>query len=266
MAERLQKWLAGQGLGSRRELEGWIAAGRVSVDGETAVLGQKVTGEENILVDGRRVVAPTASAPTARTLVYHKPIGEICTRSDPEGRPTVFENLPRLRGRRWISIGRLDVQTSGLLLFTTDGDLAHRAMHPGAGLDREYAVRVQGELDEASLQQLRHGVELDDGPARFDHLEIGGGEGQNRWYRVVVSEGRNRVVRRLFEAVGGRVSRLIRVRFGPLVLPRDVKRGRFRDLELDELQALYAAVGLPAPAITPPERKSRPAAHARRKR
>ncbi len=242
MPERLQKWLAGQGLGSRRALEVWIKAGRVTVDGEVASLGRKVTGAEVILVDGQRVGAGSKRTAPPRTLMYHKPIGEICTRSDPEGRPTVFENLPKLRGQRWISVGRLDVQTSGLLLFTTDGELSHRLMHPSAGLEREYAARVQGLLDENALKKLRHGIQLPDGEARFDHLEQGGGEGQNRWYRVVVSEGRNRVVRRLFEAVGGRVSRLIRVRIGPLQLPRDLPRGRMRDLDADELRNLYGAV------------------------
>ncbi len=247
MPERLQKWLAGQGLGSRRALEVWIKEGRVTVDGQVATLGQKVTGHEVIMVDGRRVGAGARAAEPARTLIYHKPIGEICTRSDPEGRPTVFENLPKLRGQRWISVGRLDVQTSGLLLFTTDGELSHRLMHPSASLEREYAARVQGVLASDAMQKLRHGIKLPDGEARFDHLEEGGGEGQNRWYRVVVSQGRNRVVRRLFEAVGGRVSRLIRVRFGPLPLPRDLPRGRMRDLDVAELRELYASVALKAP-------------------
>ena len=263
--QRLQKWLAGLGLGSRRQLETWIAEGRVTVDGKPAVIGQKVTGREAIRVDGRPVSRAPAVALPERTLVYHKPIGEICTRSDPEGRPTVYENLPRLRGQRWISVGRLDVQTSGLLIFTTDGELASRLMHPGAGLEREYAVRVQGELSAEELARLTQGIPLDDGLARFDQVEFTGGEGQNRWYRVVLTEGRNRIVRRAVEAAGGRVSRLIRVRFGPLVLPRDLPRGRHRELAGEPLLELYRAAGMskPAPAPAPvsagrPRRARRP--------
>lgn len=247
----MQKWLAGQGLGSRRELESWIVAGRITVDGEIASLGQKVSGHESIRVDGRLLARAPVEPHPQRTLIYHKPIGEICTRNDPEGRPTVFEDLPRLKGQRWISIGRLDVQTSGLLLFTTDGELAHRLMHPRSALEREYAVRVQGPLVENAVEMLASGIELEDGEAHFKAIEETGGEGQNHWYRVVVAQGRNRVVRRLFEAVGGRVSRLIRVRFGPLALPRDVPRGRRRALEPSELKLLYQAADLPLPPKPP---------------
>ena len=250
MAERLQKWLANRGLASRRELEAWIAAGRITVDGEVAELGCKVTGRESIRVDGRLFEAEEHSGAQPRTIIYHKPIGEICTRTDPQGRPTVFERLPALRGQRWISVGRLDVQTSGLLVFTTDGELAHRLMHPSAGLQREYAARVQGPLQQDTVQRLAAGIELDDGPARFRRIEETGGEASNHWYRVAVDEGRNRLVRRMFEAVGGRVSRLIRVRFGPLELPRDLPRGEHRPLRSGELSALYRAVRMQPPVDT----------------
>lgn len=245
--ERLQKWLAARGVASRRQIEAWIDAGRITVNGKLAVLGQKVTGSETIKVDGLPIAAAgkdSDSAPDHRTLIYHKPAGEICTRDDPEGRPTVFDGLPALRGQRWISVGRLDVQTLGLLIFTTDGELANRLMHPSTGLEREYAVRVHGQLDEEALVQLRSGIELDDGPARFSSIDYTGGEAQNSWYRVVVREGRNRIVRRLVEAAGAQVSRLIRVRFGSLNLPRDLPRGRYRALTGAALGQLYNSVGL----------------------
>lgn len=245
MAERLQKWLAGLGLGSRRHLETLIAAGRVTVNGEVAKLGSKVTGRERILVDGKPVRLPAPDqTPAHRLIVYHKPAGEIVTRSDPEGRPTVFDGLPRLKRTRWISVGRLDVQTSGLMLFTTDGELAHRLMHPSAGLKREYAVRVQGQVSDEQLDRLRGGIELDDGRAHFDRVERSGGQGANQWFSVVVSEGRNRLVRRVWEAVGCRVSRLIRVRFGPAELPRQLRAGKYQDVPPKLQQQLYRAAGL----------------------
>ena len=261
MAERLQKWLANRGLASRRELEAWISAGRITVDGEVAELGRKVTGQEAIRVDGRLFKSDEDASPPQRTILYHKPIGEICTRTDPQGRPTVFERLPPLKGQRWISVGRLDVQTSGLLVFTTDGELAHRLMHPSAGLKREYAARVQGPLHDDASVRLAAGIELDDGPARFSRIEETGGEASNHWYRVVVDEGRNRLVRRMFEAVGGRVSRLIRVRFGPLELPRDLARGQHRPARPGELSALYRAV-----RMQPPGDKGQQAKRVRRRR
>jgi 23S rRNA pseudouridine2605 synthase len=241
--ERLQKWLAGQGLGSRRQMEGWIAAGRITINGEVATLGTKVTGHEKISVDGRPLRVPRAAS-HHKILLYHKPPGEICTRSDPQGRSTVFEQLPRLANGRWIGVGRLDFQTSGLLLLTTDGQLANALMHPSAELQRHYSVRVLGEVSQQQLTKLRKGVELDDGVARFDDVEYTGGEGSNRWYRVVVSEGRNRVVRRLWEAVGHRVSRLIRTRYGPVRLPRALPAGKFRYANTAEFAALYEAAGL----------------------
>lgn len=244
MSERLQKWLAGRGLGSRRQMETWIADGRITVDGEPAVLGQKVTGRERIKVDGRLLRVSAGRTPQPKTLIYHKPAGEICTRADPQGRPTVFAKLPHLGRGRWISVGRLDFNTSGLLLFTSDGDLANRLMRPSFGITREYAVRVQGEAAPAVLKKLRRGIELEDGLAAFKTIEFSGGEGQNRWYRVTVTEGRNRLVRRLFEAVGLRVSRLIRTRIGPISLPREMSAGHSRLLQPEELVALYAAVNL----------------------
>lgn len=259
MAERLQKWLAARGLGSRREIEGWIEAGRLTVDGRVAQLGVKVEGTETVCLDGQPVAGETSAR--AQTLMLNKTAGVICSRSDPEGRPTVFDELPRLKGQRWISVGRLDLQTGGLLLLTTDGELAARLMHPRAGLEREYAVRVEGTLDATQLQQLLAGVELDDGPAAVERIEPAGGEGHNRWYRVVLEEGRNRIVRRLMEAVGTRVSRLIRVRFGPVQLPRNLARGQHRPVTGTLERRLYEAVGLPSPARMPG-----PRAHARRRR
>lgn len=244
MSERLQKWLAGQGLGSRRQMETWIAEGRITVDGDTAVLGQKVSGRERIKVNGILLRVPKQAVFRSRAIMYHKPAGEICSRADPQGRPTIFDNLPRLARGRWISVGRLDLQTSGLLLLTNDGELANRLMHPSTGLQREYAVRVLGDVRTEDMQQLRRGVELEDGMARVDEIEFAGGEGRNRWYRVVVSEGRNRVVRRLWEAVGFRVSRLIRVRYGPIRLPRPLPAGKSRALNAGELAQLREAAGL----------------------
>lgn len=248
MPERLQKWLAGQGLGSRRQMETVIVEGRVTVDGQVAEIGCKVRGNERIAVDGRLIRLPKNQAFRAKALIYHKPGGEICSRSDPQGRPTVFDHLPRLAQGRWIGIGRLDFQTSGLLLMTNDGELANRLMHPSTALPREYSVRVIGEADAAVLRKLRRGVELEDGPAKFDQVEFAGGEGLNHWYTVVVSEGRNRLVRRMWEAVGFRVSRLIRIRFGPIRLGRSLRIGKHRFLTSAELAALYEAVGLEVPA------------------
>lgn len=242
MSERLQKWLAGQGLGSRRQMEAWITDGRITVDGKPAILGQKVSGRERIKVDGRLLRGSPDRAPRPKTIMYHKPAGLICTRADPQGRPTVFDQLPHLSRGRWIGVGRLDFQTSGLLLFTTDGELANRLMHPSTGLVREYSVRVLGEIGPASLKKLRRGIDLEDGRARFETLEFAGGEGQNRWYKVSVTQGRNRIVRRLFEAVGHRVSRLIRTRFGPVSLPRPLPAGKSRALSPGELSALLSAV------------------------
>jgi 23S rRNA pseudouridine2605 synthase len=236
--------LAGAGVGSRREIEQWIRSGRITVDGRVAELGQKVTGREKILIDKRPVPALRKTRPSPRVLLYHKPSGEVCTRSDPEGRPTIFDRLPPLQGSRWINVGRLDLATSGLLLLTTDGELANALMHPSREIEREYAVRVQGTASEATLARIRAGIELEDGVAKFDSVEPAGGDGSNQWFRVVVSEGRNRLVRRVWEAMECRVSRLIRVRYGPVELSRSLRPGHHRLLKEKELGALYAAAGL----------------------
>jgi 23S rRNA pseudouridine2605 synthase len=238
---KLQKALADAGLGARREIEEWIAAGRVQVNGETAHLGQRVVATDKVKVGGRLVNLHFA-ARVPRVLLYHKPEGEIVSRDDPQGRPSVFNALPRLRGGRWIAIGRLDFNSCGLLLFTSDGALANRLMHPRYRLEREYAVRVLGEVDEASLARLTEGIELEDGVARFIRLLPAGGEGANHWYRVILEEGRNREVRRMFEAVGVTVSRLMRVRYGPVQLPANLKRGQCRELEPAEVQALIKSL------------------------
>jgi 23S rRNA pseudouridine2605 synthase len=244
MTERLQKVLAAAGVGSRRVIEQWISAGRITVNGHVATLGTKVSGRERILVDGKPVPALRKSRPGPRVLLYHKPAGEVCSRSDPEGRPTVFDRLPPLEGSRWINVGRLDIATSGLLLLTTDGKLANALMHPSSGIEREYAVRVQGTVTALTLGLLRQGVELEDGPASFDQVEPAGGEGSNQWFKVMVAEGRNQLVRRVWAAVDCRVSRLIRVRYGPISLPRSLRAGQHRLLKEAELNRLYVAAGL----------------------
>lgn len=244
VTERLQKVLAGAGVGSRREVEEWIKAGRITINGNVATLGQKVSGREKILIDGRPVPALRKTRPSPRVLIYHKPSGEVCTRSDPEGRPTVFDRLPPIQGGRWINVGRLDLATSGLLLLTTDGSLANALMHPSREIEREYAVRVQGTVSDAILERIRAGIPLDDGVAKFNSVERTGGDGSNQWFSVVVSEGRNRLVRRVWEAVECRVSRLIRVRYGPVELSRSLRPGHHRLLKEKELEALYEAAGL----------------------
>jgi 23S rRNA pseudouridine2605 synthase len=237
--ERLQKILAQAGVGSRREMEEWISAGKVTVNGVVATIGQSVVPTDKVKIGGRLInIRFTGSTRPPRVLMYHKPEGEIVSRDDPDGRPSVFAALPRMRGGRWINVGRLDFNTSGLLIFTTSGDLANKLMHPSSELVREYAVRVLGELTLEAQQQLLHGVELEDGRANFGTLHDGGGEGANHWYRVTIFEGRNREVRRMFEAVGCTVSRLIRVRYGPFVLPPQLKRGMARELKEAEIKML----------------------------
>ena len=241
--ERLQKVLAQAGIGSRREMEEWIAAGRISVNGVTARLGQSVAPTDKIKIGGRLVNVRFTTTKTPRVVMYHKPEGEIVSRDDPEGRPSVFAALPRIRGGRWIAVGRLDINTSGLLLFTTSGELANQLMHPSSELVREYAVRVLGELTRETQQRLLDGVDLEDGPASFASIEEAGGEGANRWVRVTLFEGRNREVRRMFEAVGCTVSRLIRIRYGPFALPPQLKRGQVRELEEGEVRAFQGQLG-----------------------
>ena len=243
--EKLQKILARLGYGSRRELEQWIADGRVSVDGKLATLGDRVTAEQQIRVDGNPVNQPKEGL-RRRVLAYYKPEGEVCSRSDPQGRPTIFDHLPGLRAGRWVSVGRLDLNSQGLLLLTNDGELANRLMHPRYEIEREYAVRVLGEVDESMIAQLKKGVELEDGLAKFDKIVDAGGEGANHWYHVTLHEGRNREVRRMWEAVGARVSRLIRVRFGPLGMPRNLRVGNWEQLDENTLAPLLEKVGLKA--------------------
>lgn len=243
--ERLQKLLAAAGHGSRRQIEAWIRAGRVTVDGRLAQLGERARPDADIRLDGARLALAQATA-GCEVLVYHKPVGEMCTRSDPEGRPTVFDHLPEPRSGRWVAIGRLDFNTSGLLLFTTDGALAHRLMHPSSEVQREYLVRVRGRPERGVLSRLAAGVQLPDGWARFDRIEPATGAqpehtaGAHAAFRVVLHEGRNREVRRLWEAVGHEVSRLCRVRYGPIELPPELRPGQSRRLSEAEIRRLSA--------------------------
>lgn len=247
MSEKLQKVLARAGHGSRREMERWIAAGRVSIDGRIAALGDRVEAGQTVRIDGHPLSAAARRTPRVRVLLYHKPEGEVSARNDPEGRPTVFDRLPPLRNGRWIGIGHLDLATSGLLLLTNDGELANRLMHPRHALLREYAVRVRGLVDDTVLARLRAGVTLEGGRARFDEIEDAGGSGSNHWYRVRLREGRNREVRRPWEAVGVSVSRLIRVAYGPVVLPRALRSGHWTPAEEDAVAALLAEAGMTPP-------------------
>ena len=237
---KLQKLLAQRGLGSRREMETLIASGEVSVNGKTATLGDRA-GPGDVIRIGRRVIR-VHEEELPKVLLYHKPEGEIVSRHDPEGRPSVFDRLPHLRSSKWIAIGRLDFNTSGLLVFTNDGTLANRLMHPRFEMEREYAVRILGELSEEQMQQLTTGVQLEDGEAAFTYLADQGGEGINHWYRVILKEGKNREVRRMFEAIGLTVSRLMRVRFGPINLPPRIKRGQWLELDEKETRRLLSLI------------------------
>jgi 23S rRNA pseudouridine2605 synthase len=238
---KLQKVLAQAGMGSRREMEELVRAGRVTVNGKAAQIGARVGTGDDIRVDGRPLHR-SRSAELPRVLLYHKPEGEIVSRDDPAGRASVFDRLPAMRGAKWLAVGRLDYNTSGLLMLTTSGDVANRMMHPRYGLEREYAVRVRGKLGEGQRARLCSGIELDDGMARCDSAEDAGGEGTNHWYRIVIREGRNRVVRRLFEALGLTVSRLMRVRFGPVRMPPRLRRGQFVELPPREVASLLASL------------------------
>ncbi len=243
-SEKLQKVLARAGKGSRREIEAMISAGRVSVDGNNAYLGDRVDGTEQIRIDGHQVKLTAQEDDLCRILMYNKPEGEMCTRKDPEGRITVFDRLPPLESGRWVAVGRLDINTSGMLLFTTDGELANRLMHPSQKVEREYAVRVFGEINEAMLQTLRAGVKLEDGMARFQKITYRGGEGRNHWFHVVLSEGRNREVRRLWESQDVQVSRLIRVRYGDMEMQRQLPLGGWTELGLKEVNYFRKLVDL----------------------
>jgi 23S rRNA pseudouridine2605 synthase len=242
-APKLHKVLAEAGLGSRRDMEELIVAGRVSVNGEPAHIGQRILPQDQVRINGKLIQRKVSKKPP-RVLIYHKPAGEIVSTNDPEGRQSVFESLPKMKVGKWLAVGRLDYNTEGLLLFTTSGDLANRLMHPRYGIEREYAVRTLGELEEGMRQKLLAGVELEDGLAQFSKIADGGGEGVNKWYRVVIGEGRNREVRRMFEAVGLTVSRLIRTRYGVMTLPSGLKRGRWDELGEDAVRSLLKISGL----------------------
>jgi 23S rRNA pseudouridine2605 synthase len=254
-APKLHKVLAEAGLGSRRDMEELIIAGRVSVNGEPAHIGQRILPTDAVRINGKLIQRKVSNKPP-RVLVYHKPAGEIVSHDDPEGRPSVFDRLPTMKTGKWLAVGRLDFNTEGLLLFTTSGDLANRLMHPRYNIEREYAVRTLGELEEGMRQKLLAGVPLDDGLAAFSKIQDGGGEGVNRWYRVVIGEGRNREVRRMFEAVGLTVSRLIRTRYGLMTLPGSLKRGRWEELEENEVRGLMAAVGFEKKGGSPDKGKN----------
>lgn len=245
MSEKLQKVLARAGLASRRVIEQWIGEQRVQVNGKPATLGDRVTEQDQIAVDGKPVVLKAAAA-KCRVIAFYKPKGMVCTRSDPEKRPTVFDDLPRLRGSRWIAVGRLDINTEGLLLLTTDGDLAYRLMHPSTQIEREYAVRVFGNVTPEMLENLQTGVMLDDGSAHFDEIIEAGGSGINRWFHVILKEGRQREVRRLWESQGLQVSRLTRVRYGCVGLRRGLKIGKWEDVSDKDVAALLQLAGLQA--------------------
>jgi len=238
LAVRIQKMLADAGLESRRTIETWISAGRITVNGQLAKLGDRVTLNDKVCLDGKLVTLDKVAQHEARVLMYHKPEGEVCTRHDPEGRRTIFMSLPPIRGERWISVGRLDLNTSGLLLVTNDGAIANKLMHPSAEIEREYAVRVLGEVTPEMCQRMQKGVMLEDGLASFHSIKTVGGEGANRWYQVILKEGRKREVRRLWESQGLKVSRLMRIRFGFLTLPRSLRKGSYQEVEPDEIEKL----------------------------
>ncbi len=242
--EKLQKVLARSGLGSRREMERWIEAGRISVNDQVATLGDRISIRDAVGVDGRPHKMVFDRDSDRKVLVYNKPLGEIATRHDPEGRATVFDHLPPLKQGRWIAVGRLDINTSGLLLFTTDGELANNLMHPSANIDREYAVRVLGNVDEAMIARLKAGVLLEDGMARFSDVQFFDGDGANKWYHVCIMEGRNREVRRLWESQDVQVSRLKRVRYGPFFLPSEVKAGHWKELSQKEINMLSSMLDM----------------------
>jgi 23S rRNA pseudouridine2605 synthase len=244
--ERIQKILARGGVASRREIEKWITDGRLKINGKVATLGARLNTGDHLQINDRVINWEKFAEQPTRVLLYHKPTGEVVTRRDPEGRPIVFRRLPDLLAGRWIAVGRLDINTSGLLLLTNNGELANRLMHPSTEVQREYAVRILGHVADSTLARLQEGVELEDGPAKFDEIHFAGGEGANKWYNVIVSEGRNRLVRRLWESQNVVVSRLIRVRYGPVVLPDSLRAGSFYEINDKEQQLLFEFAGLAA--------------------
>jgi len=244
MSERIQKVLARAGYGSRRGLETLIKAGQVMVNGAVAELGDQISINDVVKLEGRALSAKRLWQQPQQVILYNKPVGEVCTRKDPEGRRTIFQSLPSPEEGRWVSVGRLDINTSGLIILTTDGELANKLMHPSNEMDREYAVRVLGDVTSEMMQTLRDGVELEDGKAQFADIQPAGGEGANSWFHVVIQEGRNREVRRLWESQGVQVSRLMRVRYGPVIIPKQLKMGKWMMLEGGDLEMLYEEVDL----------------------
>src|SRR3990167_2739903 len=240
MSEKIQKILANAGIASRRQIEQWIRDCRITVNGHPAQIGTRIESEDKIVIDGQKISLIKSQQQKRRVLLYHKPEGEVCTRKDPEQRPTIFDRLPLIRNGRWISIGRLDFNTSGLLIITNDGKLANQLMHPSAQIEREYAARIRGEVSTPILVKLKKGVRLADGLAHFESIVDAGGTGSNHWYHVIVKQGRNRVVRRLFESQDLQVSRLIRIRFGTLTLPPRLRRGKWIELEKKDVDMLIS--------------------------
>lgn len=258
-SERIQKLLARAGHGSRREVERWLSQGEITVNGEPAGVGDRATADDRIERLGKRLSLDGVKRFHVRLIAYHKPEGEVVTRDDEHGRRTVFDRLPPMNTSRWIAVGRLDINTSGLLLLTNDGELANRLMHPSREVEREYAVRVLGEVSDESIKQMMTGVELEDGTAKFLDIHDSGGEGANHWYHVVIAEGKKREVRRLWESQGVRVSRLMRVRYGPFIMDKGLRPGKWRDLNPSEVRAVYEEAGLPMPEQLHESRRRREA-------